>query len=486
MNDSHRPQYHFLPPANWMNDPNGLIQWNGRYHLFFQYNPYQPFHQRIHWGHAVSDDLVHWQHLPVALAPSPDGPDADGCFSGCAVNANGRPRLFYTGISPQTVCTAMSSDDLLTWQKSPDNPVIPGPPASIDTGPSQDFRDPYIWKQHDLWYMVIGSKIQDVGGAVLLYSSPDLSHWSYEGPLLVGDVRGTTPFRLGTMWECPNFFEVDGLHVLVLSVAEDESRDFVGEPYFPGHLVHAAYFTGEYQQHRFLPTTQALLDHGGSFYAPQVMRDNTGRLLMWGWLREGRSESAQLKAGWSGVMSLPRVISAGANGTLRFTPAPELRTLRQQHWYYRDLPLPEGDIKDLGETCGNSLELLAEIELEHTSAVGIVLGDSMDGGEFTTISYDASTHVLAVDTTKSSLNPEIHGTLRKAILPLGKNGLLQLHLYLDHSVLEVFANEESCFACRIYPARASGGRVYIAGLHGHSRVRSVDIWRMNSIYCDEE
>ncbi|MEJ5312509.1 MAG: glycoside hydrolase family 32 protein [Anaerolineae bacterium] len=482
--DPYRPQYHFLPPANWMSDPNGLIQWNGQYHLFYQYNPYQPFHHCIHWGHAVSDDLVHWRHLPIALAPTPGGPDADGCYSGCAVSVDGIPRLFYTGVSPQVVCTATSSDGLLTWDKSSENPIIPGPPPSIDAGPGRDFRDPYVWKEHNRWYMVIGSRIQDVGGVVLLYSSADLVHWSYEGPLLEGNERVTTPFRLGTMWECPNFFEVGNLYALILSVAMDESYDPLDEAYFPRHLLHAVYFTGTYQQRRFSPIMQALVDHGGCFYAPQVMRDDSGRLLMWGWLREGRNKQAQLKAGWSGVMSLPRVISLGRKGSLRFTPAPELGVLRQEHRHWGDLLLSEGDTKDLEGVCGSSLELLAEIELDETSTVELVLGHPTESNELTKISYDAATHMLAVDTTKSSLDPEIHGTVRQATLPVGENGILQLHLFLDHSVLEVFANEEACFASRIYPTFPSVDGVYIVGLRGSSRIRSVDVWRMNSIHAE--
>ena len=120
--DPHRPQYHFTAPANWLNDPNGLIQWQGQYHLFYQHNPHAPVHGSIHWGHAVSDDLVHWRDLPIALAPTPGGPDAHGCWSGCAVDDNGLPTLVYTGVAPQAVSIATSADGLLTWDKWADSP----------------------------------------------------------------------------------------------------------------------------------------------------------------------------------------------------------------------------------------------------------------------------------------------------------------------------------------------------------------------------
>ena len=110
--DHHRPLIHFSPPANWLNDPNGMIDWDGVFHLFYQYNPNGPLHGTIHWGHASSADLVHWTDHPIALAPTPGGPDAEGCWSGCAVDNNGTPTFVYTGVNPQTVCLAVSADDL--------------------------------------------------------------------------------------------------------------------------------------------------------------------------------------------------------------------------------------------------------------------------------------------------------------------------------------------------------------------------------------
>jgi beta-fructofuranosidase len=131
INDSQRPGFHFLPPRNWMNDPNGWIQWKGQYHLFYQYNPNGAFHADMHWGHAVSDDLVRWQHLPIALAPTPDGADKDGVYSGCIVDNQGVPTLFYTGVFPEVQCAAVGSDDLVSWEKRAE-PVIDGPPDGLE------------------------------------------------------------------------------------------------------------------------------------------------------------------------------------------------------------------------------------------------------------------------------------------------------------------------------------------------------------------
>ena len=165
-NDHHRPQYHFLAPANWMNDPNGVIHYKGQYHLFYQHNPDAPVWGNIHWGHAVSDDLVHWHDLPIALAPTPDGADTNGCWSGCALIDKGVPTIIYTGIdadNQQLPCLATSDDRLITWTKYAGNPIIPTTPDDLKV---LGFRDHSVWKEEDGWYQIIGSGSKDVGGMV--------------------------------------------------------------------------------------------------------------------------------------------------------------------------------------------------------------------------------------------------------------------------------------------------------------------------------
>jgi beta-fructofuranosidase len=177
-----------------MNDPNGPIFWKGKYHMFFQYNPKTAsFSGPMHWAHAVSPDMVHWKHLPIALAPTPGGPDADGCWTGTAVVRNGVVTLLYTGVvhAPEaeatirdgehslreSQCYATSTDaDLVHWTKRA-TPVIAAPPKGLQvTG----FRDPTPWFQNGAWYMAVGSGIKDKGGVILLYKSSDLENWEYQ------------------------------------------------------------------------------------------------------------------------------------------------------------------------------------------------------------------------------------------------------------------------------------------------------------------
>ena len=208
--DPQRPRYHFLPPANWMNDPNGLLFWKGKYHIFYQHNPYAPKCDPNHWGHALSEDLVHWTHLPIALAPTPDGPDNVAAGTGCAVDNSGVPTIIYTGFPSQVQCIATSNDDMITWKKHDGNPVLDSPPKGLEV---VGFRDPCVWKEKDDCYMLIGSGIKGIGGTCLLYRSKDLIDWEYLHPLCIGDGKST-----GDMWECPDFFPLGNKHVLLVSV----------------------------------------------------------------------------------------------------------------------------------------------------------------------------------------------------------------------------------------------------------------------------
>ncbi|MBI5957667.1 MAG: glycoside hydrolase family 32 protein, partial [Chloroflexi bacterium] len=339
--DRHRPLYHFLPPAHWMNDPNGLIQWQGEVHLFYQHNPHGPLWGTIHWGHAVSRDLVHWQDLPLALAPSPGGPDKDGCWSGCAIEHEGQCVLFYTGDFPQVQCMA-TSDDMITWHKYTQNPVIAAPPPVLDVvGTPWDLRDPWVWREGNFWNMMLGSGLKDQGGAVLLYQSTDLIHWTFVQPILTGRLAPD-----GAVWECPNLFSLNERDVLLIS-EQPESR-------------HTYYLVGDYVDHQFIPSVQGKTDYGPYFYAALTLLDDRQHRLMWGWLKEGRTLDAQRNSGWSGVMSLPRVLTVRSDGRLGMAPAPELEILRHKSVLVENLTLTPGGGQPLARMNGDCLEILLE------------------------------------------------------------------------------------------------------------------------------
>ncbi|HEX9019173.1 MAG TPA: glycoside hydrolase family 32 protein, partial [Anaerolineaceae bacterium] len=323
--DKHRPNYHFMPPANWMNDPNGLIQWNGTYHLFYQHNPASAGWGSMHWGHATSQDLVHWQHLPIALAPTPDGPDHTGVWSGCMVDWNRVPTAVYTARDGERehVSLASSHDNFLTWEKFSGNPVIVDPPAGLDL---VAFRDPCVWRVDGGWKMVIGSGIRGVGGAILLYSSANLTDWHFLGPLVVGDATQKEPLWAGEMWECPNFFPLGDRHILMISAMAVNPT---------GQGLYSMYMAGKFSDNHFTPEVAAKLDGGDIFfYAPQAFQDERGRRIAFGWSQEARSLEVQRTAGWAGVMTLPRLLEWRSDGWMGQRPVPEVELLRgtEQHW----------------------------------------------------------------------------------------------------------------------------------------------------------
>jgi len=474
--DPHRPQYHFTAPANWMNDPNGLIHWEGVHHLFYQYNPDSPLHGNIHWGHAASTDLVHWEDWSIALAPTPGSPDADGVYSGCAVDDNGVPSLIYSGnrrvpgsdppARVQRTCVATSADRLRTWTKDPGNPVIAETPPGLDL---VQYRDPSVWKEGDTWYQVTGAGFPDVGGTALIYRSNDLRHWEYLHPLCVGDVHRTEPIWTGTMWECPQFFALDDTHVLLISAWDRGTKT-------------TPYLTGDYADHRLTPRVEGLLDLGWSFYAPQSYRDDLGRRIMFGWLREERPTADLVAAGWAGAMSVPRILTAHTDGTLRYAPAPELEALRGEHVHLADMAVTPAAGDLLGGLRGNRMEIITEIAAGDAETFGLLVARSPDGAEETRIVYDRARGELAVDRTRSSAAATPDRPVVGGKCPLDHGNTLRLHIFLDGSIVEVFANDRACLTARIYPSRPDSVEIDLFAHGGGAHLRALDCWTMASIW----
>ncbi len=456
--DHQRPKYHFLPAANWMNDPNAPLYWKGKYHIFYQYNPNGAFWGTMHWGHAVSTDMIHWKHLPIALAPTRGGPDKDGVFSGCAVDNDGVPTIIYTGTKPETQCLATSSDDLYTWKKYAGNPIIVGPPADLAvTG----FRDPCVWRESDVWYMALGSGFASAGGAVLLYSSPDLLHWTYLHPLYAGkmDAKSTAkgPVGTGEMWECPSFFGLGDKHVLFVSTQG-------GTPFF----------VGKYKDFLFEPESEGHLDHG-AYYAPISQLDAQGRRIVWGWIPERRSTLAQKSAGWSGVLSLPRVLSIQSDGKLGIGPASQIRSLRQGRQNFLNIVIPDGKPARVPGLSGDCLEIHAVIDPGDADEYGFQLCCSPDLVDHAPIGHNRNLNRLSGAPPRASQNGNL-------ILADGEP--LRLTIFIDCSVIEVFANGRTCLTERFYAAKPGNTGVALYARGGSAKVRSMQVYEMKSISSD--
>jgi beta-fructofuranosidase len=449
-----RPQYHLTPPANWLNDPNGIIEYEDRYHVFYQYNPGGPMHGTIHWGHAVSDDLVHWEDEPVALSPSPDGPDRDGCWSGCAIENDGTATIFYTGgrDTRQLPCRADALDsDLRKWEKDPRNPIIEEVPENVVGSEhwEAEFRDHCIWFSDERWHHLIGSGLRDVGGAVFYYTSPDLDEWEYVGPLLVGS--GET----GAMWECPELLELGEYDLLHVSNYED-----------------VIYFLGEFGEQDFHTERRGLLDHG-DFYAPQSLFGED-RYVMWGWIPELRDERAQWEAGWSGTLSIPRELTI-ENDQLKQRPIPELEALRHSHARHADLTV-ENSNQTL-DVRGRTIELRATIHAEANEA-GFSVFESPDGVERTRIGIQDEKVIVHREASSLASSSVDHREL--PLMNLERP--LDLRVFLDGSVLEIFVNERRCLSTRVYPTRPDSDGLSVYAHEGSAHFEELDVWTLGSAW----
>lgn len=454
--DAHRPRYHFTAPQQWINDPNGVCHHDGRYHLYYQYNPNAPRWGDIHWGHASSADLVHWHDEPIALAPS-QGADAAGCFSGSFAVVDGTPTLYYTGYTAERqVQCAATSTDLRRWTKHPER-TIAVPPDGVD---GHDFRDPYVFRHDGAWYMVLGASIGSERAQCLLYRSRDGIDWQYRHPLFVSPHPS-----LSAMWECPNFFPIGDRWVLTVSL-------------WPNLGAHA--FVGRFENERFVPESDAPLDVDAGAFAHLTMRAPDGRALQWAWMNEQREQDQIDADGWAGAMTVPRELRLDERGRLLQRPVAEIAALRTGSAAIEPTGAARGE---RARFRGRALDIEASFVLRDRQKAGLVLCASPDGSEATRIVYWPEARRLTIERSRSSINArtrrqDVHGQIN-----LDRGEPLNLRVLLDHSVLEVFANERLCLSTRIYPALQSsvnGG----AWADGDADV-SIAAWTMGRIQPEQ-
>ena len=456
-----RLQYHFSPAANWMNDPNGMVYYDGEYHLFYQYHPDDIVWGPMHWGHAVSTDLVNWQHLPIALYPDELG----YIFSGSAVidwhdtagfGAEAMIAIFthHDPAGRQSQSIAYSLDKGRSWTKYAGNPVIPTP-ANI-----RNFRDPKVFWYGDgagsgHWAMALAA-----GSAILFYTSPDLKHWQASGGFGFG--YGSTE----GVWETPDLFElpVDGgpesRWVLTVGVGDGSPAGGSGMQYFVGH------FDGQTFTSDNPKTTALWADYGADFYAAQSWSDLPDDRRLWlAWLSNWRYANQTPTEPWRSAMTIPRVVGltqTAAGIRLTQSPAHELNSLRRQSHHWANLAIQANESWQPG-IAGELLEIIATFAPEPgVNALGLHLRVGDD--ERTTISYGPKSNTLIVDRVEAgdgSFNDQfaaIHAAPVRLI-----DGQLRLHLFVDRSSLELFVNDGSVsFSELLFPAAGSLGLTFFS------------------------
>ena len=431
-----RPVFHLSPLTGWMNDPNGFSYYHGQYHLFYQYNPYETEWDAMHWGHAVSHDLLHWTYLPAALAP--DAPyDSFGCFSGCATDlSDGRQLLMYTGVRKeggdkgkelQTQCIAVG--DGTDYIKYDGNPVLDA--SNLPEGLSPyDFRDPKIWRTDDgKLRCVIGARREDKRGVLLTYESRDGFRWEYTGVLAENDGR------FGLMWECPDFFQLEDKYILFVS-----PQDMLPEGFEYHNGNGTVCLTGTYDGKRFTEEHNQAIDYGIDFYAPQTILTPDGRRVMIGWMQNWDTckMTGYEERPWCGQMSLPRELFL-KNGRLYQRPIRELVLYRSKKTEYRGVLL-DGE-KKLEGIDGRVVELdiLLRPADEKNNYQKFTMNFAQNDKYHSMISYRPYESLLKIDRKFSgSRRAYIH---QRRCQVADRNGEIHLHVILDRFSVEVFVND---------------------------------------------
>ncbi|HEM3549131.1 glycoside hydrolase family 32 protein [Streptococcus suis] len=410
-----RPERHFVPEIGWINDPNGFVYFKGEYHLFYQFNPYESVWGPMHWGHAKSKDLVNWEHLPVALAPDKDY-DKDGCFSGSAIVKEDTLWLMYTGNivnedgSVRQVQNMAYSTDGIHFEKIAQNPV-----ATEELLPEEvianDFRDPKIFEKDGRYYSVVATKHKDGVSCIVLLGSDDLLDWQFESIFLKGQAHQ------GHVWECPDYFEVDGQEYLIVSPMryQKEDNDFANinsNIFVTGHV--------DWDKKVFVADSFKEIDHGHDFYAAQTTEGPEGERVMIAWMHTwGRPlVTNDLGHKWYGQMTLPRLLKQGENGLKQVLPAGILNS-------FDDIEI------------GQAIQGPSKFSLKLDDSLDLKLGTDQDYLQF---GYDKERQEVYID--RSSLKIQQAGeeewsTVRRAVTVQAT----ELEVLVDTNCLEIFVND---------------------------------------------
>ena len=453
--DPHRPGYHFVSPENMLNDPNGLCFWKGRWHLFYQAYPPDEFpnprdikRRRQHWGHAVSDDMVHWRDLPYAIYPGPERM----CFSGSTVVEEDRVVAFYPGIGAGQMVAIADDPLLLNWDKI----------GRVNSG----MGDADIWKEGDTYYGLVGRS---------LFASKDLVHWESRGGFLTH-----LPFiRHDDEGSCPNFQPMGDKHILL----------------FFSHANGGQYYLGDYdtKAHRLKPYAHGRFNHGrvapGGVHAPSAAADGKG-----GVINILNLNDAKYDPDWDQILSVPQHLTLGGDKRLRIAPVAALETLRDNdnHWRVEDMALPANEEVVLKQIQGNSMELNVEIDPREARWVQLNVLRSPNAEEQTSITFYNHDRQLAywynipgevvLDGSRSSTLDDVWIRPPERALMPRKGEPLRLRVFVDRSVVEVFVNERQYLAMRVYPGRKDSLGVSLRAQGQDAMLKKLDAWQMKSIW----
>ena len=465
-----RPRFHFTPFSGWLNDPNGLAHWQGYYHMFYQYNPFKPVWGPMHWGHAVSKDLVHWKHMPVFLHRDSDGCDEDesGAFSGSAYPDGNRLAVMYTKYwdprfhpdkTTQSQYIVVTSDGI-NHEPVGSHAVIMPCEKSIPS----DFRDPKIFKEKDgVWGAVVGGSL-DNRGRVILYRSEDLKNWSFSSVLYTCDENWAR------MVECPELLSLNGKHILLISLVH-----YVEEI----ATYHAFHMVGEITEGVFEPDVVEKTDFGDDFYAAQTFVDDSGRRILIAWTKAYSNHDRTINRKWAGIQTIPRQLSLNEEGRLRMEPVTEITALRTTATPYIELrETTLGNEQVMSELPSDSFELEMSCLINQIGdTLEIIIGSEDKKGEYISVGVNSDKRLFIEVSVEELSDCSYHETL-----PLREDvRRVDLRILFDRSIIEVFAEDYTVSGTRKF--RPVNMKRHIA-LLGHPGVfiEAFSVWGMSSIW----
>ncbi len=473
--EEEKPAFHLAARTGWMNDPNGFSYYKGEYHMFYQYYPYDSKWGPMHWGHAVSSDLLHWKHLPAALAPD-EFYDRDGCFSGSAVELDdGRQLLMYTGVvrerqrnggisEVQTQCLAVG--DGTDYEKYEKNPVLDE--SDLPEGCSRfDFRDPKIWRKDDGTYCcIVGNRPADGSGQILLFTSSNGFHWDYKKVLCANNNR------FGLMWECPDFFKLDGKWVLLSSPQDMMPKGF---EYHNGNGTLC--LIGDYDEKTdsFTEECNQSVDYGIDFYAPQTVLTPDGRRIMIGWMQNWDTCNLRMSEHplWYGQMSLPRELSI-KNGRLYQEPLRELLKMRKNKTVHEKVSVT--GVVRLDGIKGRRVDMELTVRPKDSEQMyrKFAVRFAQNEEYYTSLSFRPAESILKIDRKFSGSRRAIIHQRRSMVN--SKNGELKLRMVLDRFSVEVFVNDgEQVMTATMYTEQEADGISFFADGEAEIDVEKYDL-----------
>lgn len=431
--DKYRQKYHIMPPVGLLNDPNGLIHFNSIYHLFFQWMPFKTGHGSKFWGHYTSSDLLNWTLEPIALTPS-EWYEKDGCYSGSAIEYNGKMLLFYTGNvekggNREAYQCMAESEDGITFSKK-------GVVINLPEGFTSHFRDPKVFKHDKSWYIVIGAQTNSLEGNIALYESYDLKSWCFKGTII--NYNDLELRENGYMYECPDLFKIEDTYVLLFSPQGIKPEGIKYQ-----NVYQTGYISGkmDFNNSNFNHGKFIELDKGFEFYAPQTTLDSKGRRLMFGWMGvpdQYENLHPTHKHKWIHNMTIPRELKL-KNGKIYQSPVEELKNMRKNE-IITTFSINKDNTKSITLNIITTEIIIDILTLDSKSSFTINLFNT-----YAYIIYNPVENTLSLK--RKHLNGKNFET-RSCFI----NKLSKLHLFIDNSSLEIFINEgEEVFTSRIFP-----------------------------------